>query len=97
MSVLYLIRHGQAGTRDDYDSLSEMGRVQARLLGEHFRAQGIQFAAAYSGSLARQKATAAEALPDGEIRRRCRIPPSASTPDGMSSIFRTCIASLLHG
>jgi broad specificity phosphatase PhoE len=68
MSVLYLIRHGQAGTRDDYDSLSEMGRVQARLLGEHFRAQGIQFAAAYSGSLARQKATAAEALPDGEIR-----------------------------
>jgi broad specificity phosphatase PhoE len=30
------------------------------LLGEHFRAQGIHFIAAYSGSLARQRATAAE-------------------------------------
>ncbi|HTB15352.1 MAG TPA: histidine phosphatase family protein [Bryobacteraceae bacterium] len=67
MSVLYLVRHGQAGTRENYDSLSELGRRQARLLGEHFRAQGISFAAAYSGSLARQKATAGEVLPDAEI------------------------------
>jgi broad specificity phosphatase PhoE len=68
MSILYLVRHGQAGTREDYDSLSDLGRRQARLLGEHFLAQGIQFAAAYSGSLARQKATACEVLPDAEIR-----------------------------
>jgi broad specificity phosphatase PhoE len=67
MSVLYLVRHGQAGTRENYDSLSDLGRAQARLLGEHFRDQGIHFAAAYSGSLARQQATASEALPDGEI------------------------------
>ncbi len=67
MSVLYLVRHGQAGTRENYDSLSDLGRTQARLLGEHFRAQGIHFVAAYSGSLARQQATAAEALPDAEI------------------------------
>jgi broad specificity phosphatase PhoE len=68
MSVLYLVRHGQAGTRENYDSLSDLGRSQARLLGEHFRAQGIHFVAAYSGSLARQQATAAEALPDTAIR-----------------------------
>jgi len=68
MSILYLVRHGQAGTRENYDSLSDLGRGQARLLGEHFRAQGIQFAAAYSGSLARQKATACEVLPHAEIR-----------------------------
>jgi broad specificity phosphatase PhoE len=68
MSVLYLIRHGQAGTREHYDSLSDLGRTQARLFGEHFRSQGIGFAAAYSGSLARQRATAAEALPDAEIK-----------------------------
>jgi broad specificity phosphatase PhoE len=68
MSVLYLVRHGQAGTRENYDSLSDLGRTQARLLGEHFRAQGIHFVAAYSGSLARQRATAAEALPDCAIR-----------------------------
>jgi hypothetical protein len=35
------------------------------LLGEHLR--GIEFSAAYSGSLARQRATAAEALPGAEI------------------------------
>jgi broad specificity phosphatase PhoE len=67
MSVLYLVRHGQAGTRENYDSLSDLGRRQARLLGEHFRDQGTRFAAAYSGSLARQKATACEVLPDAEI------------------------------
>jgi broad specificity phosphatase PhoE len=68
MSVLYLVRHGQAGTRDKYDALSDMGRIQSSLLGEHFRAQEISFTAAYSGSLARQKATAEAALPGAEIR-----------------------------
>ena len=67
MSVLYLVRHGQAGTRENYDSLSDLGRTQGRLLGAHFRAQGIEFAAAYSGSLDRQKATAAQVLPDAAI------------------------------
>lgn len=60
MSTLYLVRHGQAGTRDAYDSLSELGKRQARLLGEHFVAQGIQFAAAYAGELLRQQQTADE-------------------------------------
>jgi broad specificity phosphatase PhoE len=68
MSILYLVRHGQAGTRENYDSLSELGRKQAQLLGQHFRDQGIRFAAAYSGSLARQQATACEVLPELEIR-----------------------------
>ncbi len=67
MSVLYLVRHGQAGTRENYDSLSDLGHKQARLLGSHFLEQGIQFAAAYSGALARQRATAASVLPDMEI------------------------------
>ena len=62
MSVIYLIRHGQAGTREDYDSLSDLGRSQAKLVGEYFRSQEIRFAAVYSGSLARQQATAAEAV-----------------------------------
>ena len=62
MSILYLIRHGQAGTRDNYDSLSELGREQARLLGAHLRQ--VPFEAVYCGSLARQRATALEALPD---------------------------------
>ncbi len=67
MSVLYLVRHGQAGTREHYDSLSEVGRRQARLLGEYFWAQGIEFRAAYSGSLERQRSTGAEVLPGAGI------------------------------
>jgi broad specificity phosphatase PhoE len=55
---VYLVRHGQAGTRDAYDSLSELGGRQARLLGEHFISQGIRFASADAGTLTRQQQTA---------------------------------------
>jgi len=57
---VYLVRHGQAGTRDAYDSLSDLGKRQARLLGEHFVSQGIQFASASAGALSRQRQTAEE-------------------------------------
>jgi broad specificity phosphatase PhoE len=57
---VYLVRHGQAGTRDAYDCLSELGNRQARLLGEHFIAQGLRFAAAYTGGMSRQRQTSAE-------------------------------------
>ena len=60
MSNVYFIRHGQAGTRDSYDSLSGLGRRQARLLGEYLVSQGVEFAAAYAGALARQQQTAEE-------------------------------------
>jgi broad specificity phosphatase PhoE len=60
MSRVYLVRHGQAGTRKSYDSLSELGRQQARLLGEYFVSEKIHFTAAYSGALVRQQETAAE-------------------------------------
>jgi broad specificity phosphatase PhoE len=62
LSNIYLVRHGQAGTRDSYDSLSELGRRQSRLLGEHFVSQGIEFAAAYAGALTRQRQTAEEVV-----------------------------------
>lgn len=58
MSNIYLIRHGQAGTRDAYDSLSELGRQQCRRLGKWFASQGIKFAGAYTGELSRQRETA---------------------------------------
>ncbi|MGI9106419.1 MAG: histidine phosphatase family protein [Pyrinomonadaceae bacterium] len=59
MSKIYLVRHGQAGTRDAYDSLSELGQRQARLLGEHFVSQRIEFTSAYVGAMSRQQQTAA--------------------------------------
>ena len=68
MSVLYLIRHGQAGTREHYDTLSELGRAQARLLGEHLAAQGVRFDRVIAGGLSRQQQTAREALAALETR-----------------------------
>jgi broad specificity phosphatase PhoE len=60
LSRVYLVRHGQAGTREAYDALSDLGRRQARLLGEYFVSEGIRFAAAYRGELKRQAQTAEE-------------------------------------
>jgi broad specificity phosphatase PhoE len=60
VSNLYLVRHGQAGTRDAYDSLSGLGRRQCQLLGQYFRAQEINFAAGYCGDLCRHQQTARE-------------------------------------
>jgi broad specificity phosphatase PhoE len=58
LSNVYFIRHGQAGTRDSYDSLSDLGKRQARLLGDYLVAQGVEFASAYVGGLLRQQQTA---------------------------------------
>jgi broad specificity phosphatase PhoE len=55
MGTLYLVRHGQASFgSDDYDRLSELGRRQCVRLGEYFRAKGIGFDAALTGTLRRQ-------------------------------------------
>ena len=45
MSLVYLVRHAQAsfGARD-YDRLSELGRQQARWLGDYFAGRGLRFA-----------------------------------------------------
>jgi broad specificity phosphatase PhoE len=59
LSSLYLIRHGQAGTRYRYDALSELGHRQAYLLGQYLAGQGIQFQALIAGCLNRQQQTAA--------------------------------------
>ena len=63
MTTLHLVRHGQASAgTDDYDRLSARGREQARILGEWWKSHGIGIDAAYSGTLLRQRDTAAIAL-----------------------------------
>jgi len=59
MSNIFLVRHGQAGTREAYDSLSSLGQQQAQLLGEYFLAQRLEFTVVYSGAMQRQQQTAA--------------------------------------
>lgn len=55
MSLLYIVRHGQASFfSDDYDQLSKKGFEQARLLGSYWQENGIEIDEVYSGSLKRQ-------------------------------------------
>ena len=78
MSRVYLIRHGQAGTRACYDALSDLGKQQARLAGEYFVRSGVRFSQAYSGGLTRQKETATEVL---EAFGRLEARQQEKTPD----------------
>jgi broad specificity phosphatase PhoE len=65
MGTLFLVRHGQASFgAADYDQLSELGARQCRRLGEHLRARGLQFEAAYRGTLKRH-AQSLDAIVDG--------------------------------
>lgn len=60
MPAIAILRHGQAsfGT-DDYDRLSDLGRVQAQVAGQELVRRGLRSPVLVSGSLLRQRDTAA--------------------------------------
>jgi broad specificity phosphatase PhoE len=59
MSTLFLFRHGQASTYDHGgDHLSELGRAQARKLGEYLVKSGARFDCVIAGTMLRQQQTA---------------------------------------
>lgn len=64
MTTITLIRHGQANnTATDeagYDRLSELGRQQARWLGDYMRETGQRYETVYTGTLTRHQQTAQE-------------------------------------
>jgi broad specificity phosphatase PhoE len=63
MSILYLIRHGQASFgKDNYDELSSLGTRQARILGENLIAVGHKFDAVFCGKMTRQLQTATQVI-----------------------------------
>jgi broad specificity phosphatase PhoE len=63
MSMIYLIRHGQASFgHNDYDNLSPLGKQQARILARHLLDTEFRPDAVYSGNMVRQKDTAGEVL-----------------------------------
>ena len=63
MSELIFVRHGQASFGEDsYDKLSQLGIEQVRILARHWQKTGEQFDFLYSGTLQRQKETAAELM-----------------------------------
>ena len=69
MPVVLLVRHGQASFgADDYDVLSELGREQSAAVGAELSRRQLRTPVAISGSLRRQRDTAALALPDVPLR-----------------------------
>ena len=74
LSVLYLVRHGQAGTRENYDSLSDLGRDRPVCSANISRARKIRFDAVYSGALSRQQRDrGGERCPRSRNHRRSRM------------------------
>lgn len=63
MSVVYLVRHGQASLLGhDYDKLSERGVEQSRLVGTALAARGVRPAVVVRGALERHRETTTAAL-----------------------------------
>lgn len=73
MTQVFLIRHGQAGSRTDYDRLSDTGKQQAALLGQWLARRRTRFEAAFVGGLQRQAETAEIVL--AEMRKGGVEPP----------------------
>src|SRR4051794_6598920 len=59
MSVLTLVRHGQASyMSENYDKLSPLGERQSRMLGDHWARQSITFDRVFRGPAQRHRRTA---------------------------------------
>jgi broad specificity phosphatase PhoE len=59
MSVMTLVRHGQASFfADDYDRLTPLGEEQSRLLGEYWARHRLKFSEVYTGPRSRQRRSA---------------------------------------
>jgi broad specificity phosphatase PhoE len=77
--TVYFIRHGQAGSRQNYDRLSALGREQAQFLGYWLARRAVRFDAAWSGRLKRQRQTA-EQVRDASTRGGVEFPGIATHP-----------------
>jgi broad specificity phosphatase PhoE len=107
MSELYLVRHAQASfASEHYDDLSDIGVVQARLLGEYFADQGIVFDGFVTGAMRRHRQTldvlrelstgeesssqTHEGLNEYDFRAMMRVYCDASTADVLVEAVRAC-------
>lgn len=64
MPVVHLVRHAQASFgAADYDRLSDLGRAQSLLVGDTLSARNLRSPVAVTGTLRRQRDTAALAMP----------------------------------
>ena len=87
MGQLYLVRHGQASLgADDYDQLSPLGQQQSLRLGEHWRAQGLEFEAVITGSLKRHAQTLAGIQQGMGTQHSARVWPGLNEYDSEAVI-----------
>jgi broad specificity phosphatase PhoE len=94
MSMIYLIRHGQASFgHDNYDRLSELGIRQSRILARHLFDTGFQPDAVYSGTMERQTATAEEVI--SLYRAGGRSMPGLEQLIGLNEYDTTAIVTAL--
>jgi broad specificity phosphatase PhoE len=90
MPTVYLIRHGQASFgAEDYDVLSEAGEQQSKVLGEELRRRAIDVHQVWSGTLRRQRATAAACLPIAGIDQVLREDPRWNEYDHLDLVRRS--------
>jgi len=91
MPTLYLVRHGQASFgADNYDQLSDLGQRQSVLLGECFARLGLQFEAAYTGTLERHAQTLA-----GIVQGLAVTPPVTALP-GLNEYESHAVIATVH-
>jgi broad specificity phosphatase PhoE len=94
MSMIYLIRHGQARFgHDNYDRLSPLGIRQARVLAQHLLDTEFRPDAVYSGALARQTATAQEML--SAYRAAGKEVPALELMSGFNEYDTTAIVTAM--
>ncbi len=80
MSIIYLIRHGQASFgQENYDKLSDLGIRQSQVVGQRLADQGVVFDAIYTGTLQRQIHTA-QAMIDAYEKKGLDLPQSHILP-----------------
>lgn len=68
MSIITLVRHGQASAgTDNYDRLSSLGQKQSQLLGDWWKTVGTAPEAVFAGTLERQQHTASLTLEHADL------------------------------
>ncbi|MFV2195338.1 histidine phosphatase family protein [Nocardiopsis sp. LOL_012] len=89
MPAIYLIRHGKASPEaDDYDELSTTGYEQSRLVGAELAQRGLKVGPVVTGSLRRQRQTAATALEEAGFDASASVDERWNEYDHVSMLER---------
>jgi broad specificity phosphatase PhoE len=81
MGILFLVRHAQASfLEDNYDKLSALGEMQARLLGEYWARRNLVFDRACVGPCVRQQDTL-KIVSDAYARAGLEFPEPLALPE----------------